>query len=89
MGTKIKIFAPADLTTEIHGISPEHLFLYSYGAYESALVTQVSAPDLSWVFIKMLESTKNNENSSFLTKIFKHPRRNLKKEGQYAFTQGL
>jgi hypothetical protein len=32
---------------------------YSYGAYECALVTQVLAPDVSWVLIKLLESTKN------------------------------
>ena len=49
---------PAALSTEMQE-HPQHLLcLYSYGAYESALVTQVLALNLSWVFIKMLESTK-------------------------------
>ena len=46
------------MSTKIQEHPQNFLCLYTYGAYECALLIQVLAPDLSWVFIKLLESTK-------------------------------
>ena len=58
------------MSTEIQEHPQNFLCLYSYGAYECALLTHVLAPDLSWVFIKLLESTKKQRKFVIFDKHF-------------------
>ena len=58
------------MSTEIQEHPQNFLCLYSYGAYECALVTQVLVLDLSWVFIKLLESTKKQRKFAIFDENF-------------------